>query len=162
MRSLLIFFMLATVANATALDEVNHWRTKNGLNALTEDPALTKFAQKKAEYRAARLLKNGHQGPRCPAGCREGCGEAKPFWGWLTCCMEETGNEAGAGVAVGEDGERCMVLIMKGTKGHAPRGRKIGHKGCSLKIINTSHLTPDAPCMPRIFHKRKVCRSCKK
>lgn len=145
----LILVAAASTAGATAIEEVNYWRSQNGLPPFQEDEQLTQFAQAKAEWRAARLAKNGHQGPSVPAGCREGCGEATPDWGWLTCCQEETGQLAGAGVAIGADGERYMVLVIRGTNGSAPRGRKIGGNG-PLKIVRTAHLTPDAKVMGRI------------
>ena len=91
-----VLLMGATMAEAKGIDEVNLWRTRNGLRPFVEDAELTKFAQRKAEYRAARLLKNGHQGPACPAGCREGTGEATADWGWLTCVMEEDGHVRGS------------------------------------------------------------------
>ncbi|MEO0532131.1 MAG: CAP domain-containing protein [Planctomycetota bacterium] len=151
MRTLatLAVLILTGTCHAAAIDEVNHWRQQNGLPAFTEDEELTAFAQQKAEWRAARLAKNGHQGPATPAGCREGCGEATADWGWLTCCQEETGTKAGAGVAIGADGERYMVLLIHGTQGTAPRGRKIGGGG-PLRIVRTAHLTPDAPVIERI------------
>ncbi len=149
-RALLLSMLLASSASATAMQEVNHWRKANGLPELKEVPWITKFAQQKAEWRAARLAQNGHQGPACPAGCREGTGEATPSWGWLTCCQEETGKWAGAGVAIGADGQRYMVLVIHGTQGTASRGRQIGGGGSRLRIINTSSLTPDAPVMPRV------------
>ncbi|MEM9658868.1 MAG: hypothetical protein AAF961_10950, partial [Planctomycetota bacterium] len=123
---------------------------KNGLPPFKEVPWMTEFAQRKAEWRAARLAKDGHQGPRCPASCREGTGEATPDWGWLTCCQEEAGTWAGAGVAIGADGQRYMVLIIHGTRGVAPKGRQIGGGRSRLRIINTSALTPDAPVIQRI------------
>lgn len=143
MRTLMLLLLVSSTASASALDEVNLWRTKNGLSPFKEDKKLTVAAQHKAEYRAARLLKDGHQGPRCPGGCREGTGEAKPEWGWLTCVMEETGQFAGAGVAIGADGERYMVLIVRGTRGSAPHGRRV-------RPIRTAQLTPDAPRIKRI------------
>lgn len=146
---LLLTVFTCSTAAGSAMDEVNHWRTQNGLRPFVESPELTRFAQEKAEWRAARLAQNGHQGPPCPAGCREGCGEATPEWGWLTCCQEESGEVAGAGVAIGSDGQRYMVLVVRGTNGSAPRGRRIGGGG-SLRIINTSNMTPDAPVMPRL------------
>lgn len=150
-RVLLLTSLMSSTASATAMEEVNYWRTQNGLEPLREVPWMTEFAQRKAEWRAARLAQNGHQGPRCPAGCREGCGEAHSNWGWLTCCQEETGELAGAGVAIGADGQRYMVLIIQGTRGTAPRGRQIGGRGAPLRIINTSQLTPDAPRVDRVY-----------
>lgn len=149
LAALIVAALFSSTASATAMKEVNHWRTQNGLPPLKEVPWMTKFAQKKAEWRAARLAQNGHQGPACPAGCREGTGEATPSWGWLTCCQEESGKWAGAGVAIGADGQRYMVLIIHGTRGTAPMGRQIGGGG-RMRIINTSSLTPDAPKMQRI------------
>ena len=149
-RVLLLTLIVHSTAFATAIEEVNHWRTENGLQPFKEVKWMTEFAQKKAEWRAARLAQNGHQGPRCPAGCREGTGEARSEWGWLTCCQEETGEWAGAGVAIGADGERYMVLVIHGTRGTAPKGRQIGGRGAPLRIINTSRMTPDAPRIDRI------------
>lgn len=141
--SMMCILSFCSLAQGSAIEEVNLWRQKNGLSPFIEDEKLTAAAQHKAEYRAARLLKNGHQGPACPAGCREGTGEARPSWGWLTCVMEETGKYAGAGVAVGADGERYMVLLVRGTRGSAPRGR-------SVRPIRTAHLTPNAPIIRRL------------
>lgn len=150
LRALALSLLITSFASAGAMEEVNHWRTKNGLPPFKEVPWMTKFAQQKAEWRAARLAKNGHQGPQCPASCREGTGEAKSEWGWLTCCQEESGTWAGAGVAIGADGERYMVLVIHGTQGSAPRGRQIGGGSAGLRIINTSMLTPDAPRIARL------------
>ena len=143
LRALLLTLLMCSVVQAKAIDEVNYWRKKNGLRPFVEDKKLSAAAQHKAEYRAARLLKDGHQGPACPAGCREGTGEARPSWGWLTCVMEETGSHAGAGVAIGPDGERYMVLIVRGSRGNAPIGRNV-------RPISTAHLTPDAPRVARV------------
>ena len=151
LRALMLTLLLASTASATAMKEVNYWRTHNGLKPLKEVEWMSKFAQRKAEWRAARLAKNGHQGPACPAGCRDGTGEATADWGWLTCCQEESGAWAGAGVAIGADGERYMVLIIHGSHGSTPRGRSIGGRGSGMRIINTSRLTPDAPRIPRSY-----------
>ena len=152
-RVLLLTLLVTSTATASAMKEVNQWRTQNGLQPLKEVTWMTEFAQRKAEWRAARLAQNGHQGPRCPAGCREGTGEADSAWGWLTCCQEESGKWAGAGVAIGADGQRYMVLIIHGTQGTTPKGRQIGGRGARLRIIDTSKLTPNAPRIKRI-HSR--------
>lgn len=146
---LLVVLGPVSTAGASAMEEVNYWRAKNGLAPLQEVAWMSEFAQRKAEWRAARLAQNGHQGPACPAGCREGTGEASPSWGWLTCCQEESGRYAGAGVAIGADGQRYMVLVIHGAQGSAPRGRSMGGGG-SLRVLNTSRLTPDAPRVPRV------------
>ena len=136
-----ILLLIATCqCFAAGMDEVNFWRSRVGLRAFREDPQLTAFAQTKAEYRAKRLLQNGHQGPRWPAGTREGTGETNESWGcWNTCVMEETGDTAGAGVARGRDGQRYMVLVVRGG-GAAPIGRNI-------RWVRTFHLTPNPPVM---------------
>lgn len=139
----LLWTVLCPAVQGAGLEEVNFWRVRQGLRPLKEDPLLTRFAQRKAEYRAARLLKNGHQGPACPGGCREGTGEARAEWGWLTCVMEEDATHAGAGVAIGEDNERYMVLVVRGGSGGAPRGRNV-------QPLSTSHLTPNAPLVRRL------------
>lgn len=132
-----VFAMTATVfAHGGAFDEVNAWRRGAGLPQLMEDPAMTKFAQAKAQYRAARGLKDGHQGPSVPSGWTEGCGEAKASWGWLTCATECDFQYAGAGVAMGADGERYMVFVGRGGSGRALIDPN------RYPIIKTSHLTP--------------------
>lgn len=146
MKTVLVFLLLVTSSAASGIEEVNLWRSRNGLPRFEEDKRLTRFAQYKAEWRASRLLQNGHQGPRCPADCREGTGEATSDWGWLTCVMEETGRYAGAGVAIGPDGQRYMVLVVRGTRGSAPIGRKV-------RPCRTAHLTPDAPRIRSILRR---------
>ncbi|QEG01297.1 hypothetical protein Mal15_53730 [Stieleria maiorica] len=126
----------ATIAQGGAFDEVNAWRRGAGLPELIEDPEMTKFAQQKAEYRAARGLKNGHQGPSVPGGWTEGCGEATATWGWLTCATECDFRYAGAGIATGADGERYMVFVGRGGSGRALINPD------RYPIIKTAHLTP--------------------
>jgi hypothetical protein len=125
------------IAQGGAFDEVNAWRRGAGLPQLIEDPAMTEFAQKKAQYRAARGLKDGHQGPSVPTGWTEGCGEAKASWGWLTCATECDFRYAGAGIAIGVDGERYMVFVGRGGSGRALIDPN------RYPIVNTSHLTPN-------------------
>lgn len=142
MRALLLLLAMASFAQASAMDEVNHWRKKNGLRPFIEVPWMTTAAQKKAEWRAARLLKRGHQGPACPRGCREGTGTGTPSWGWITCCMNQSGKYAGAGIALGVDGKRRMVLIVYG------RGKDLVHG--TLRAQKTAHLTPHPPIIARV------------
>ncbi|WP_372894520.1 CAP domain-containing protein [Stieleria sp.] len=136
---LLVVFAVSSVAVAQggAFDEVNAWRRAAGLPSFIEDPAMTEFAKRKAEYRAARGLKNGHQGPSVPAGWTEGCGEATATWGWLTCATECDFRYAGAGVAIGADGERYMVFVGRGGSGRALIDPN------RYPIIKTAHLTPN-------------------
>ncbi len=146
LSALLLLCVLSLPANATGIQEVNYWRSKNGLNKFIEVPWMTAFCQKKAEFRAARGLKDNHAGKRCPAGCIEGCAESTPEWGWHTCCTEESGRFAGAGVAIGEDGERYQVLLVWGKGGNRRRTRP----------LKTAHLTPDAPIIARIAESRQM------
>ena len=136
LRLAILLLLIPSLANAAAIDEVNLFRKSHGLRPFKHDAELSKFAQMKAEYRAQRGLKNGHQGPRNPPGTSEGTAEATPMWGWLSCCMEEDHPVAGAGIALGDDGERYMVLVCRGGRGIAPKGR-------SLRPVSTSHLTPE-------------------
>ncbi|MCO8125390.1 hypothetical protein NHH03_26865 [Stieleria sp. TO1_6] len=134
---LLVFTLSCTAfAQGGAFDEVNAWRRAAGLPQLIEDPAMTEFAERKAQYRAAKGLKNGHQGPSVPGGWTEGCGEATSRWGWLTCATECDFQYGGAGVALGADGERYMVFVGRGGSGRALINPN------HYPIINTSHLTP--------------------
>lgn len=132
------FLMLVpvTMCQGDAWDEFSEWRRQCGLPQVKEDPAMTKWAQAKANYRAFHRLKNGHQGPRNPAGWREGTGEAKPVWGWLTCCQEEDAAYGGAGMCVGLDGDRYMVLVLRGGN-----GRCLLRSRNDIPIHNTSRLT---------------------
>ena len=58
-RASLFVLLIPSLAAASAMDEVNHWRKANGLPELKEVEWMTEFAQNKAEWRAARLAKNG-------------------------------------------------------------------------------------------------------
>ena len=97
---------------------------------------MAKFAQEKANYRAYYRLKNGHQGPQPIAGWREGTGEARSVWGWLTCCQEESAAYGGAGMCVGLDGDRYMVLVLRGGS-----GRCLLRSRNNVPIYDTSRLT---------------------
>lgn len=131
--------LFASVVSADGMAEVNEWRRRSGLPPFVEDPEMTKFAIMKARYRAERNLQNGHQGPKPAAPWREGTGEAKPNWGWLTCEMESEFQYAGAGLCVGKDGTRYMVLVCRGGSGRALLSRH------NAPIHNTSYLTPNPP-----------------
>ena len=146
LSALLLLFIASLPVNATGIQEVNYWRSKNGLKPFVEVPWMTAFCQKKAEYRAARGLKDNHAGKKCPAGCIEGCAESLPMFGWHTCCTEESGRYAGAGVAIGEDGERYMVLLVWGQGGNRRK----------MWPLKTAHLTTDAPRIKRIAWKETV------
>ena len=129
--------LVASTALGGGIDEVNEWRRRSGLPPFIEDPAMTRFAEEKAAYRARYNLQNGHQGPKPPAGWHEGTGEATADWGWLTCESESDFRYAGAAVCLGRDGTRFMVLVCRGGSGRAllPRNRTPVH--------NTSYLTPN-------------------
>ena len=125
----------AQLAHADGWAEFCEWRRRMGLPQVQQDPAMMAFAQNKANYQASRLI-SGHAGPRTPAGWREGTGNAAASWGWLTCCMEEDARFGGAGMAYGRDGQRYMVLVVRGGSGRALVRRR------NLPTFNTSHLTP--------------------
>lgn len=141
-RVVILSFFVSGVAWGDGIDEVNLFRTTHGLRPFKHDTQLSAFAQMKAEYRAARMLKHGHQGPPNPPGTGEGTAEATPMWGWLSCSMEEDWEYAGAGIAIGGDGERYMVLVVRGGSGAATRGR-------NLRPVPTAHLTPNPPRFDR-------------
>lgn len=127
----------ASFCHAEPLDEVNEWRRRVGLPQFARDAEMMRFAQMKAEYRAQRGLKDGHDGPKANAGWREGTGEATAQWGWLTCVIEESATHAGAGLAIGHDGERYMVLVLRGGTGRALISRQ------NIPIHDTSAMTPN-------------------
>jgi len=141
--AMLVFAAFTTQVYGDAMDEVNEWRRRSGLRPFVEDPQMTKFARMKAEYRAMRNLRNGHQGPKAPGNWREGTGEAKPVWGWLTCETESDFKYAGAAMCVGRDGTRYMVLVCRGGSGRALISRN------NAPVHNTSHLTPNPPRVAR-------------
>jgi hypothetical protein len=135
---------------AEALEEVNLQRSHLGLPAVFADAHATAFAQRKAEYQAARGIKgfypmstrstgmNGHEGPIYDRPHVEGTGCSTQDGPWLTCAMRSLGSpRVGAGVAIGPDGYRYMVLIVLGRK-HRDGGKLV-------TLINTAHLTPEAP-----------------
>ena len=137
---LAILVLMCTPVQGSGMDEVNEWRRRVGLPTFIEDPAMTRFAEYKARFRAERGLKDGHAGPRpSDPSWREGTGEAEAWFGWLTCVMEESATHAGAGMCVGHDGERYMVLYVRGGTGQAliPRHNIPTHR--------TSYLTPNPP-----------------
>lgn len=135
-RGCLFLLVASSVCHADPWDEFCEWRRRVGLPQIKEDPAMTKWAQNKANYRAFHRLKNGHQGPTTPAGWREGTGEATSMWGWLTCCQEEDAVYGGAGMCVGWDGERYMCLVLRGGSGRSLLGRRN-----NIPIHDTSRLT---------------------
>ncbi len=139
MLSMIIVLTTQAIVSADAIDEVNEWRKRSGLPLFIEDPAMTKFATMKARYRAERNLRDGHQGPRPPAGWHEGTGEAYATWGWLTCETESEFMYAGAGICVGRDGTRFMVLVCRDGSGRALLPRE------DSPVHNTSHLTRNPP-----------------
>ncbi len=136
---LLSVALISQAVMADGMDEVNEWRRRTGLPAFIEDPAMTRFAEMKARYRAGRNLRDGHQGPAPPSGWHEGTGEATPSWGWLTCESESDFRHAGAAVCVGVDGTRFMVLVCRDGS-----GRALVSRNCA-PVHNTSPLTPNPP-----------------
>ncbi|QDT62276.1 hypothetical protein SV7mr_48230 [Stieleria bergensis] len=126
-------------ASGDGMAEVNEWRRKSGLKPFIEDAKMTEFAKSKARYRAERGLQNGHQGPKPPFHWHEGTGEAKPVWGWLTCEMESDFKYAGAGICVGKDGTRYMVLVCRDGSGRALISRN------NVPVHSTAHLSPNPP-----------------
>ena len=137
--TLAVVAVTCTSVMGGAMDEVNEWRKRCGLKPFVEDPEMTKFAVMKARYRAERNLRDGHQGPQPKAGWHEGTGEALPMWGWLTCEMESDFKYAGAGMCVGNDGTRYMVLVCRSGSGRALVRRNYA------PVHNTSYLTPNPP-----------------
>ena len=137
-----------------ALDEVNLQRTRVGLPPLVADPVMMDFAQRKAEFQAARGIDgstpgkpyNGHEGPRNPGGWVEGTGVGRgtSFHMWATCAMDSVsppGTKAGAGSAVGPDGARYQCLVVAGDFRDHPRGTP-------TPIVRTIHLNDYIPRVP--------------
>ena len=62
----LMCLAVASTAYGDGMDEVNEWRRRSGMRPFVEDPAMTKFAKMKAEYRAARRCATDIKGPSLP------------------------------------------------------------------------------------------------
>ena len=107
-----------------------------------------RLAQAKAEWKAAHLVRtangySGHEGHIPPADCIEGTGALDPWWGWATCRTTVYGSHAaGAGLAIGSDGRRYMVLLIR-TRQTAEIPLN------SRNLIDTAHMTPSAPRVER-------------
>ena len=158
MRFMLMGVLCGSVIGTVRADgmaEVNEWRRRTGLPAFIEDPQMTAFAQSKARYRAERGLQNVHQGPKPPAGWHEGTGEATANWGWLTCEMESDFRYAGAGICLGADGTRYMVLVCRGGSGRALVSRN------NTPVHKTAHITPNPQRVGSIAASKKMpCPKC--
>lgn len=147
-----IWLALLLPAMGEALDECNLQRQHFGLPPLIRDPELMRAAQRKAEWKAAHHVTSqygydGHEGQTPPDDCIEGCGALTPFWGWGTCETTLTGSwPAGAGLAMGTDGRRYMVLWIR-------QGGQNGHRRTidmsSRNLADTAHLTPGLKVIPR-------------
>ena len=146
------FFSLAAIliaanAGARGIDELNAQRRNFGLPPCVEDPQLTAFAQEKCEWQAEHGVNlrngyNGHEGRQNPWGFVEGTGCVTADWGWCTCAMRSLGSHrVGCGVCHGPDGNRYMCLIVA--------ARSINESNVQRPVINTSHMTPNAPRMSR-------------
>lgn len=129
----------------SAWAEFCEWRRLAGLPQIRHDEDMTLFAQGKARWQAERGLDGGHDGPGCPSGWREGTAKAAKSWGWLTCCQEEDAAYGGAGMCVGRDGERHMVLVLRGGTGRPliPRRR--------IPVFKTAHLSPNPPSVSEVW-----------
>jgi len=149
-------------AAADSWDELNAQRANVGLPPLIQNADLMRFAQAKAEWQAARHVSgfvpsgpdnyairrdhrgrpyNGHEGPRIP-GVVEGTGCGRIPGPYITCAWDAKGAlEAGTGVAIGSDGFRYMVTMI--------RAHRTIEANRNVPLINTSHLTPNAPRVPR-------------
>ena len=144
---LLLMLFSCVSAQGEAFDELTAQRRNFGLPPLTRDAELMEFAQMKAEWQASHHITvqnghNGHEGPRMP-GCSEGTGQLAPHWGWGSCLMRAGGSpRAGAGVALGTDGRRYMVLIIRGVN----RREINGHRN----LIETAYMTPNLSVTPYV------------
>jgi len=147
LAAFILLFLQVLIARAEALEEVNLQRASWGQKALIKDEELTLAAQKIAEWQAYYQISlqtgyNGHEHPKYePTGTSVGTGVSSSY-GWSSCLMEVYGSyKAGAGLAIGSDGNRYMVLILQGED----------HPGCrnGVLMIKTNHLTPDAPLIQR-------------
>lgn len=114
--------VVKTRTTSAAFEEVNAHRARLGLRPFAFNPGLTEAAEKCAAYRAS-IRHHGHvndfafipAGVRCDATGAEAPGQsynAPGSPGWYTCCTEDNYASAGAGSAIGPDGERYMSLFV--------------------------------------------------
>ena len=150
--ALVILAIAAPAANGDAWDEFCAWRRMAGLPQLAEDPSMTAFAMHKARYRAERGLRRGHAGPRLRAGWHEGTAEWRPSMGFGACYREHDFRYGGAGMCVGRDGRRYMVLVVRGGSGRSLMRR-------SRPTFNTAHLTPNPPRVGQVA-QAGACPNC--
>lgn len=113
-------------AATDALDELNAYRARKGLQPFARDQSLSAAAGAAADYRATYLIK-GHVNvvikgrsysdyDFIPAGGHAdatGCAAAGDEWGWLSCCANENWTYAGAAWTRGRDGKRYMHLFVR-------------------------------------------------
>lgn len=101
-----------------ALDEVNALRKAKGLKPYLIDSGLQLGAEKCADYRAAHLIE-GHTRndfrflPLKVEAEAAGAGAAVPKAGWLSCCVYEDWDYAGAAYKVGKNGKRYMTIFVR-------------------------------------------------
>ena len=141
LRLMVILLLLTATAQAEPFTEMNAQRAHLGLPPLIRDADLMRKAQKRAEWLAVRQIHSGpdyygHRGANWGPGIIEGIGSLYPDWGWCTCAMRTIGqHRAGAGMVVGTDGRRYMVLLIRGSNLLETQIRR--------PLRDTSHMTPD-------------------
>ncbi|HLW64117.1 MAG TPA: CAP domain-containing protein [Gemmataceae bacterium] len=102
----------------SALAEVNALRARSGLAPYAYDEGLSRAAQAAAEYRANYLI-SGHTSndfgfvPAGSSASAAGCAAWPPSMGWGSCCCYDHYRCAGAGWAMGRDGQRYMHLFVR-------------------------------------------------
>lgn len=128
MRCLLALLLLSTCGTlhgaTDGLAELNQQRARKGLHPFMRDEGLTQAAMRCADVRAANRCEGHTQndfsylnGAQADAA---GCAAATPEWGWLSCCMDDDYQYAGAAYAW-SGGQRYMHLFVRGGNGGGSR-----------------------------------------
>lgn len=107
-----------SVTEGDGLDEVNAQRAARGLRPYMRDEGLTQAARACAAFRAAHRL-FGHTSndfafvPPGSFASSAGCAAYPAGYGWMSCCVYENHNYAGAAWVTGADGKRYMHLFVR-------------------------------------------------
>lgn len=115
--------VVKTRATSSAFENVNRQRMSRGLRPFVFSEGLTRAAEKVAAIKAANCLSGHLSGPmsdfamlepgvQCAATGADGSKISANDPNWYTCCMDEPYVYAGAGSAIGPDGNKYMSLFV--------------------------------------------------
>lgn len=118
--------VIKTRSTSAAFECVNNQRARKGLRPFAWNESLARAAEKCAAFKAAHCL-SGHtsndfgfidDGAQCVATGADGSKIPANDPNWWTCCMDENYPYAGAGMAVGADGNKYYSLFVSYSPGN--------------------------------------------